>query len=78
MTTKRTAKPRMRRWDASIIATASRFLGVVDAATEEEALAKAHVLAQTDDGASLCHQCSSAMDLGDFDDVSVFPYSEEE
>lgn len=71
-------RKRKVKWDVAIVAHASRYLGVVMAASEEEAQALGEALAADDEGANLCHQCASRMDLGDFDEVHVSPNPDED
>jgi len=52
----------MPKYSVTILAHASKHLGVFEADTEEEAIAMAE--AEGDDSMSLCHQCS-VVDIGD-------------
>ena len=52
----------MKKWNVYLEFAASKFVGGVEAETKEEAIEKA----LNDDGyASLCHQCSGEITLGD-------------
>jgi hypothetical protein len=65
----------MKKWSVWGNYYASKFLGEVEAETEEEALK----LAEDDAGAEfdymvcLCHQCADEVEIGDLDSFFVSP-----
>jgi hypothetical protein len=57
----------MAKWRIYGVMTADKFLGEVEADTEEEALMKADESEEINGSAfvSLCHQCAREVNLGD-------------
>lgn len=52
----------MRKWNVSIVFAASKYVMGIEAETKEEAIEKA---IDQDGYASLCHQCSEEIELGE-------------
>jgi hypothetical protein len=52
----------VKKWNVCLAFSASKFVGGVEAETEQEAIEKA---LEQEGFASLCHQCSSEITLGD-------------
>ncbi|WP_371378853.1 hypothetical protein [Sporomusa aerivorans] len=52
----------MAKFEVSAVFTASRYLGEIEAATEEEAEEKALEMFEEQLYASLCHQCAGEFD----------------
>lgn len=61
------------RWRASGVVVGTKYLGEVDALTEDEAKAKALRRAHV----SLCHQCSRECEDPEIDEVNVEPIEDE-
>jgi len=62
------------KWRATGAVAGSKYLGEVEAATEEEAREKAWGLDSA--GVSLCHQCSSECEDPEVQDIYVDPVEE--
>lgn len=61
----------MKKYLAYAIATASRFIGEIEAENKEDAIIKAEEHENANSLVNLCHYCSKEVDVGDFYEVQV-------
>lgn len=61
----------MATWRIIGILSASKYLGIVEADTKEEAIEKAEEELVDEMHASLCHYCSREIDLGETYDLEA-------
>ena len=61
----------MKRWHVHGVVSASKYLGTVEAETEEEALKKAEELDSV--SVSVCHHCSSQVEDPEITEITVSP-----
>lgn len=66
----------MPRYRCVGVVTGSKYLGVVEAATEEEAIEKA--FDELDEGVSLCHQCADQCETAEVTQVHVEEIGDDE